>query len=64
MRTKIFAILDKMKPGTPNIKALNLEAVKISTVQATELTFKEKLSKNILWLWVKGEDHEILCYLC
>jgi hypothetical protein len=37
MKIKMFAILDKAKPNTENIRGLNLAAVKCTTVQAPEL---------------------------
>jgi hypothetical protein len=37
MQMQIFAILDKAKPDTENIRDLNLAAVKQTTVQVTRL---------------------------
>jgi hypothetical protein len=34
MRMKMFAILDKAKPSTENIRGLNLAAVRRTTVQS------------------------------
>jgi hypothetical protein len=45
-RTNIFATLDKAKTSTENIRALNLKAARITTVQATKLPFQEKVRKN------------------
>jgi hypothetical protein len=37
MRIYIFAILDKVKPGTENIRDLNLAVVRHMTVQVIKL---------------------------
>jgi hypothetical protein len=37
MKTKMFAILDKVKPDTGNKKGLNLAAVMFATVQVSRL---------------------------
>jgi hypothetical protein len=37
MNMKMFATVDKAKPDTGNIRGLNLEAVKHTTVQVTRL---------------------------
>jgi hypothetical protein len=36
MKTKMYAILDKAKPHTENIRGLNLEAVTCMTVQVSQ----------------------------
>jgi hypothetical protein len=38
MITKMFAILDKAKPGIESIRGLNFAAVKHTTVQVTRLS--------------------------
>jgi hypothetical protein len=43
MKTKMFATLDKAKPDTENIRALNLAAVMCMTVQETRLSLLCKL---------------------
>jgi hypothetical protein len=35
MRMNMFAVYDKVKPDIENIRGLNLEAVKLTTVQVT-----------------------------
>jgi hypothetical protein len=37
MKMKTFATLDKAKPGTENIRSLNLVAVMCTAVQVSEL---------------------------
>jgi hypothetical protein len=45
MRIKSFTTQDKAKPDIENIKDLNLEAVRFTTAQTTELPSQHKLSK-------------------
>jgi hypothetical protein len=35
MKMQIFATLEKVKPGTENIKGLSLAVVKLTTIQLT-----------------------------
>jgi hypothetical protein len=37
MRMNMFAVQDKAKPGTENIRGLNLAMDKLATVQVTKL---------------------------
>jgi hypothetical protein len=37
MRMAVFALQDKVKPDTENVRGLNLAAVKLTTVQVTKL---------------------------
>jgi hypothetical protein len=37
IRTNMFAVHDKVKPDTENIRGLNLAAVKLTTVHVTRL---------------------------
>jgi hypothetical protein len=43
MKMKMFAILDKAKPDTGNIRGLNLAAVMFMTVQASRLPLWREL---------------------
>jgi hypothetical protein len=43
MRIYMFAILDKAKPNTENIRDLNLVVVRRMTVQVTELALQPEL---------------------
>jgi hypothetical protein len=45
MRMKTFAILDKAKPDTENVRGLNLAAFRVATGQVAKLPFRRKLSK-------------------
>jgi hypothetical protein len=46
MKMKIFAILDKAKPDTGNIRRLNLAAVMFTTVKVSRLPLWRKLLVN------------------
>jgi hypothetical protein len=61
MGINTFAVQDKVRPGTENIRGLNLAVVKLTTVQVNKLPLLHKIRKIDMICSVKPVLTEDLC---